>query len=117
MEAVGVGANVLAFVVLGLKCTKMMYTTLDAVKDGPPSLDRLARNVFQLHQLLERLLQSRAAANDDAMANCLRLCADELKPMAASIEALQSRLEQLKAGRLWKRLKIFIKEASLDRIT
>lgn len=41
MEAIGVGANVLAFILLGLKSAKFIHETLSAVKDGPEIVQRV----------------------------------------------------------------------------
>jgi hypothetical protein len=48
MEAIGPGANVLAFVVLALKMGKTAYETFSAIKDGPDVVQKLANNMSQL---------------------------------------------------------------------
>jgi hypothetical protein len=55
MDGVGNGANVLAFVILGIQCTSIIYKCLDAIKSLDENVPEPARNVKQLQQLLELL--------------------------------------------------------------
>jgi hypothetical protein len=38
MEAVGAGANVLAFIIIGLKSAQVVYETYSSIKDSPKTL-------------------------------------------------------------------------------
>jgi len=117
MEAIGAGANVLAFVVLGLNCAKTIYQTLSAVRDAPRIVQRVSTDILQLHYILEQVKQSRAAADDDALARHVRLCVDELKPLAAVIEKVQFTSSDVSTGKAWKKLKAFLTEKNLDMIS
>lgn len=116
MEAIGAGANVLAFVLLGLQLSRNIYQTLLAVKDGPTVVQQTANAVIQLHWILEQLRQSQAATRDVSLAGHMEMCVWELSSVAAGIEKLQFTASERKAGRLWKRFKSFLNEKSLDTI-
>lgn len=116
MEAIGVGANVLAFVVLGIKSAKLAHDTLSAIKDGPALVQGLAGNFLQLHWILEQLLQCRAAENDAALHGQARLCCEDLDKLAKTIERLQVPPKEKETGRFWKRLKAAISENDLKRL-
>ncbi|KAF5009064.1 hypothetical protein FDECE_4687 [Fusarium decemcellulare] len=115
MEAVGVGANVLAFVVLGLKCAKEVHNTLSAIKDGPSIVRQLADELLQLHWILEQLHQSRAAASDSALEGQVRQCYEDLCLLAKPMEKLQVTPQDRITGRFWKRLKAVASEDDLRR--
>ncbi|KAJ4329222.1 hypothetical protein N0V84_000348 [Fusarium piperis] len=116
MEAIGVGANVLAFVVLGIKSAKLAHDTFSAIKDGPALVQNLAANFLQLHWILEHLLQCRAAAADTALHGQARQCCEDLDKLAKTIERLQVPPKEKAAGRFWKRLKTAISESDLKRL-
>ncbi|KAJ3547985.1 hypothetical protein NM208_g1225 [Fusarium decemcellulare] len=108
-----VEADVLAFVVLGLKCAKEVHNTLSAIKDGPSIVRQLADELLQLHWILEQLRQSRAAALDTALEGQVRQCYEDLCLLAKSIEKLQVAPQERTTGRFWKRLKVVISEDDL----
>ena len=116
MEALGAGANILAFVVVGLECAKGIYSTLSAVKDGPQIVQRVANNVLQLHWILEQLQQSRAAVQDTALYGQVRLCVEGLSSLSKVLNNLQALPNERITGRFWKRLKIVLSEKNLDTL-
>ncbi|KAH6989001.1 hypothetical protein BKA56DRAFT_652463 [Ilyonectria sp. MPI-CAGE-AT-0026] len=117
MEAIGVGANVLAFVLLGLKSAKFIHETLSAVKDGPEIVQQVARDILQLHWILERVHQSRAAANDESLLFHAQQCVDNLGSLAQIVQRLQPATNERLTGRFWKRLKTVLSENDLARIS
>lgn len=116
MEAIGVGANVLAFVVLGIKSAKLAHDTLSAISDGPARVRNLAASFLQLHWILEQLLQCRAAATDTALHGQARQCCETLGKLAMTIERLQVSPGERATGRFWKRLKAAISESDLEKL-
>ncbi|RMJ04940.1 hypothetical protein CDV36_014390 [Fusarium kuroshium] len=116
MEAIGVGANVLAFVVLGIKFAKLAHDTLSAIEDGPALVQSVAANLLQLHWILEQLLQCRAAATDPALHGQARQCCEDLDKLAKTIERLQVPPREKATGKFWKRLKAAINENDLKRL-
>ncbi|OTA60082.1 ankyrin [Hypoxylon sp. EC38] len=115
MEAIGAGANVLAFVLLTLKSAKTAYETLSAIKDGPQIVKQVAGNINQLCWILENLKASRAAAEDISLVSHLKVCHEELRVAASWIEKLQISPTERQSGRLWRRLKSFFSEKDLER--
>ncbi|OTA76188.1 hypothetical protein M434DRAFT_402543 [Hypoxylon sp. CO27-5] len=115
MEAIGAGANVLAFVLLALKSAKTAYETLSAIKDGPQIVKQVAGNINQLCWILENLKASRAAAEDISLEGHLKICHEELRVAASWIEKLQISPTERQSGRLWRRLKSFLSEKDLER--
>ncbi|KAM6537768.1 hypothetical protein FALCPG4_003673 [Fusarium falciforme] len=116
MEAIGVGANVLAFVVLGIKSAKLAHDTLSAISDGPARVRNMAADFLQLHWILEQLLQCRAAATDTALHGQARQCCETLSKLATTIERLQVSPRERATGRFWKRLKAAISESDLEKL-
>lgn len=116
MEAIGVGANVLAFVVLGIKSAKLAHDTLSAISDGPARVRNLAADFLQLHWILEQLLQCRVAATDTALHGQARQCCETLSKLAKTIERLQVSPGERATGRFWKRLKAAISESDLEKL-
>ncbi|RSL60928.1 hypothetical protein CEP53_005296 [Fusarium sp. AF-6] len=116
MEAIGVGANVLAFVVLGIKSAKLAHDTLSAIKDGPALVQSVAANFLQLHWILEQLIQCHAAASDPALHGQARQCCEDLDKLAKTIERLQVPPREKVTGKFWKRLKAAINENDLKRL-
>ncbi|KAM5350106.1 hypothetical protein ACJ41O_006611 [Fusarium nematophilum] len=117
MEAVGAGANVLAFVVLGLKSVQVVYETLSAIRDGPEIVQQLAKDVQQLHSILTWVTKSRAAARDLALLLQAQQYTQELEDFANSIQNLRLSQDDRLSGRCWKRLKAFTKERDLVRLS
>lgn len=62
MEAVGVGASVIAFITLGLKCAKSAHEILSSAKGGSDHVARVERDVQGLLSTLERLARCRVIA-------------------------------------------------------
>ncbi|KAI1500270.1 hypothetical protein F5X99DRAFT_387019 [Biscogniauxia marginata] len=116
MEAIGASANVLAFVLLGLKCAKTIHNTLSIVKDGPPTVQRLANTILHLHWTLEQIKQSRAAADDVSLRGQIQNCVQHLSSLAAVIEKLQIYPNERTTGRIWRRLRLVMDEKTLNMI-
>ncbi|KAH7133759.1 hypothetical protein EDB81DRAFT_805083 [Dactylonectria macrodidyma] len=117
MEAIGAGANVLAFVVLGLKSARFVHDTLSAVHDGPQIVKQVARDILQLHYILERLSNSRAAANDAPLVSHAQQCVRDLGVLADTLQKLQPTRNEKTTGRLWKRFKTVLNEKQLAGIS
>ncbi|KAI0478683.1 hypothetical protein GGR56DRAFT_334682 [Xylariaceae sp. FL0804] len=116
MEAIGAGANVAAFVVIGLQSAKICYNTLSAIKDGPVIVQQVANDVLQLDWILRDQSTARAAAQDTPLVGYIRICREQLDEMAAAIGKFQTTPDERKAGKLWKRFKSFLGEKRLEII-
>ncbi|KAI3324204.1 hypothetical protein HD806DRAFT_494427 [Xylariaceae sp. AK1471] len=116
MEPFGIGANVLTFVLLGIKSAKTIHSILSAVEDGPRIVQQTADDILQLHWILEQLRQSPFTTNDDALKGQLRLCVEQLCSLARAVERLQISPSLGISGRLWKRLRTIISEKDLSVI-
>ncbi|KAI1410600.1 ankyrin [Hypoxylon sp. FL1857] len=115
MEAIGAGANLLAFVLFALKSAKTAYETLSAIKDGPQIVKQVANTVNQLCWILENIKESRVSAEDVSLLGHLRICREDLELAASWIEKLQISSIERQSGRLWRRLKCFLSEKDLER--
>ncbi|KAH9904499.1 hypothetical protein F4778DRAFT_732691 [Xylariomycetidae sp. FL2044] len=116
METVSAGASVIAFIGFAAQLAKSTYTTFSTIKDGPRIVSDTANTLLQLYWILEKWKQTRTAINDDALLGHLRLCKDEITAAAAAIERLQFASNDNKSVRLWKKLKVFLKEDELKRL-
>lgn len=117
MEAVGVGASVLAFVVLGLKSAKAAYQVLSAVKDGNTHVAEAKSSVQDLQSTLERLSRCRLVAEqqDDGLKKTAKKCADDMETFAKELKKLDEPRQRV--GKQWNKVKIFLKEDDLKRVT
>ncbi|KAK8057368.1 ankyrin repeat-containing domain protein [Apiospora saccharicola] len=115
-EALGLGANVVAFVVVAAQLAKKTHETFSAIKDGPEIVQRVASQVNQVYWILEGLKKHRAALEDPALAGHLQICFNEISSAAALIEKLQLSPAERRGGRLWKRLRTFLNEKDLERL-
>ncbi|KAH7141684.1 ankyrin repeat-containing domain protein [Dactylonectria macrodidyma] len=116
-EAIGAGANVLAFILLGLKSVQCASETFSIIKDGPEIVQQLATDVRQLQSILTWVLQSQAAANDQALLLQAQQCIQEIQSLAASLQTLRLSPNDKFTGKCWKRLKAIMKENDLDRVS
>lgn len=90
MEAVGAGAHVLAFVILGLKSVKFINEVILAVKDGRGYVDQSQRAVQGLQSTLGRLERYRAVTErpDGAFVAKTKSCVDDMKAIAEKLQTL-----------------------------
>jgi hypothetical protein len=117
MEVVGVGASVLAFVVVGLKSAKAAYEALSAIKDGNTHVAQARSSVQGLQSTLERLSRCRLVAEqqDEGLLKTVKECADNMKAFAAQLSGLDG--PKHGAERQWNKVKIFLKEDDMKRLS
>ncbi|KAI0857819.1 ankyrin repeat-containing domain protein [Xylaria cubensis] len=116
MEAIGLGANVVAFVVLAAQLSKKLYITLSAIKDGPNNVRRVSNHLRQLHEVLEQIRHSPLACHDTELTSHVELCVSDLESLFSSVQRLQPTEDESKTDRMWKRFKSFLDESKLDCI-
>ncbi|KAF2963833.1 hypothetical protein GQX73_g9743 [Xylaria multiplex] len=116
MEALGLGANVAAFVVIAAQLSTVLYTTFSSIKDGPDNVRRVAGHLLQLHGVLEQIRLSSLTSWDTALATHVGSCVKDLNSLADSIQKLELTRDETRTGRMWKRFKSFLDEKKLDRI-
>jgi hypothetical protein len=117
MEAIGVGANVLAFVILGLKSAQVVYETCSAIKDGPEILQQLERDVRQMHSILTWVSQSQTAAKDPPLLDHARQSVRELQDLETAVQKLRLSPSDRFTGRAWKRFRVVLSEKDLARFS
>lgn len=117
MDAISAGASVVAFITLGLQSAKVIYETLSAIRDGPKSLQQVISDVEQIQSILKHLLQSPATANNAPLTNHVSSCVLDLELAASEIQKLQISPNQQGHEKLWRRVKTFLNEKDLDRIS
>ncbi|KAI0540429.1 ankyrin repeat-containing domain protein [Xylaria digitata] len=116
MEALGLGANVAAFVVIAAQLSTVLYTTFSSIKDGPDNVRRVAAHLLQLHGVLEQIRLSSLTSWDTALATHVGECVKDLNSLADSVQKLELTRDETRTGRMWKRFKSFLDEKKLDRI-
>lgn len=114
MEAVGAGASVLTFITVAVGTAKLVYETLNSVKDGPRNVKKTADTILQVHSTLEQLLPLCQTTGSDGLYNDTKSCIADLDSFAAKVVKLQVLAGERRNGRLWKRLKAFVSEKELD---
>ncbi|KAI0455707.1 ankyrin repeat-containing domain protein [Xylaria acuta] len=116
MEAIGLGANVVAFIVIASQLSKKLYTTFSSIKDGPSNVQRVSSHLLQLHGILEQLRHSPLACHDAELTRHVKLCVSDLESLFNSVHELQPNKGDKKTDRMWKRFKSFLDESKLDCI-
>ncbi|KAI0101384.1 ankyrin repeat-containing domain protein [Nemania sp. FL0031] len=116
MEALGVGANVAAFVVIASQLSQFLFTTFSSIQDAPDNVRRVAGHLLQLHGVLEQLKLSPFACHDTALAGHVGLCISDLNTLADTLRKVQSTPNQSGASMLWRRFKSFLNEEKLQKI-
>ncbi|KAI8626900.1 ankyrin [Xylariaceae sp. FL1651] len=116
MEAIGLGANVVAFIVIASQLSRALYTTLSSIKDGPKNVQGISNHLLQLHGVLEQLRHSPFVRYDTALAGHVELCVSDLESLAESVQKLQFTPGERKRGKIWKRFRSFFDERKLDCI-
>ena len=117
MEPVGAGASVLTFAAVALSTAKFVYDRLSWIKDGPPSVARTASAIWQFRLLLQQIKQQDTTGTDSALLSEAELCTADLDELAAKVIKLQIMPGERAGGKLWKRLKVFVSEKDLDKIS
>jgi len=117
MEAVGFGAGVLAFILLGLKSAKVAHDVLSAIKDGNIQVAQARSSVQGLQSTLERLSQCRLVVEqqDEGLLKTVKECAENMKVFVEQLSGLDG--PKHGAERQWNKVKIFLKEDELKRVS
>ncbi|KAK0750314.1 hypothetical protein B0T18DRAFT_124863 [Schizothecium vesticola] len=117
MEVIAGGASVLAFVVVGLKSAKVAHEVLSAIKDGSTHVAQARSSVQGLQSTLERLSRCRLVAEqqDGGLLKTAKECADNMEAFAKELKKLAE--PQHRVGKQWNKVKIFLKEDDLKRVS
>ncbi|KAI0531906.1 ankyrin [Xylaria digitata] len=116
MEALGAGANAVAFILLAAKLSKELYSVLYSIKDGPSNVQSVANDILRLHGALELLKNCPMVAHDTSLSGHIMGCISDLNPLAESIKKLQITSGEQRVGRIWKRFRSVLDEKKLDQI-
>lgn len=114
MEAIGGGASVLAFVLLGLKSAKIIYELLNPGDDGKT----IARDVRGLQSTLERLARCRVLAErpDEALEAKIVACANDMESFAKKLSKLAILDNDGRLRIQWKKVKTFLSEKDMAKM-
>ncbi|KAI0502944.1 ankyrin [Xylaria bambusicola] len=116
MEALGAGANAVAFIVLAAQLSRNLYTSLSSIKDGPETVNNTASDILRLHGALELLNSYPFLTSDASLSQQIKACVLDLSPLADNIQKLQLTPNEKGTGRLWKRFRSFLDEKRLDYV-
>jgi len=119
MEAIGVGASVLAFLTLGLSSTKVVYELISSIKDGGMHVKQIKGEIQGLQLTLERLSRCRhiAELRDEALAARIKACDDDMKVYATKLRELAVSGTESRLGKQWKKVKIALSDKDLTRMS
>lgn len=115
MEALGAGAVVLPFAILGLQSIKVLCDVLSSAKEGREQVSQAQRHVQSLLSTLERL--SRRRVIDEALAAKINACADDIEQYAKKLKSLAVDDADPRLERQWKRIKILFNEKDLAKMS
>jgi hypothetical protein len=116
MEAIGAGASVVAFIVLGLKSAKIIHEILS--DESGTHVGQVRTGIQDLQSTLERLGRCRAVSElqDQAFQTKIQSCADNLATFAASLQNLTVTDAGSRFSNQLKRLRAFLGEKELSRM-
>ncbi|KAH7316882.1 hypothetical protein B0I35DRAFT_434180 [Stachybotrys elegans] len=117
MEALGAGASVVAFVPLAMGAAKVAYNILSSIKDGPSSVQKAAEAILTLYGILEQLDRLDQSDTDVPLRVDIKGCFEDLDVFAKKVIKVQSSSIDDGGRRLWKRLKQFVTEKELEKIS
>ncbi|KAI9664933.1 MAG: hypothetical protein M1821_006381 [Bathelium mastoideum] len=120
MEAVGAGSALLAFIGLGLTCTKSLYQVLSGYRDGPEQVKALASAIKDLETILMQLQSCRALLDSQAdlenIKTLIEACNQDLLRYQRSLQKLQPNPNAAKVKQAWKRLTAAFDEKPFKQI-
>jgi len=121
MEALGAGANTLAFLLLALKCAKEAHNLLSDIKDAPSKVNALASDIRFLQGILERfsnltdaqlrLIPTHEAASFEAL---VRNCYEEISAIADWLRPIYAFPSEGRAWKVVKRIYASLREKDLE---
>jgi hypothetical protein len=116
MEAIGAGASVVAFIVLGLKSAKIIHEILS--DESGTHVGQVRTGIQDLQSTLERLGRCRAVSDlqDQDFQTKVQSCADNLATFAASLQNITVTDARPRFSNQLKRLRSFLSEKELIRM-
>ncbi|RYC59231.1 hypothetical protein CHU98_g6983 [Xylaria longipes] len=92
MNAIGLGADMVAFIVLASQLSKVLYTTFSSIKDGPSNARRVSSHLLQLHEVLEQLRHYPLARHDTELTRHVESCIADLESLFNSAQKFHTRI-------------------------
>ncbi|KAI9693659.1 MAG: hypothetical protein M1822_002930 [Bathelium mastoideum] len=120
MEAIGAGASVLAFIGIGLTCSKTLYQTLSSYRDGSQHVQALAAAIKNLQTILTQLHSCEALRDPDAdlqnMQSAIEACNKSLSRYQESLRKALPNTNATRVGQAWKRFTVVLDKKAFKQI-
>ena len=124
MEA---AAAAIAVITVSLQSTKLIYQTVEEIRNGPAVVAELASRTRKLDALLQQLLDlichsQRSITTQDqhlwkSLEHEILQCSDYLNKAADKIKKLDSSLSSHPIEKTWRRIKVSLKDKDLERMS
>lgn len=117
MDGLSGAASVLAVFSLALSSTQVIYNTVSGIKNAPTTIQHMISSLQDLSNLLEQLKgcteQFHLAAD---LGGLVGKCAADLKEFEEKLAKLNTPADN-KAVRLWKSIKVTLRERDLVKVS
>lgn len=118
MEAIGVGASTLAFVLLALKSAKIVNESLSSIKDAPSIVSELLKDIESLQSVLGRipgsLLRHAPTSTIESLNDILQACTTELSSIECRLEKFSTSSGSSRSSRMYKGVLAYVKKEDLE---
>ncbi|KAF4340085.1 hypothetical protein FBEOM_5945 [Fusarium beomiforme] len=118
MEAIGVGASTLAFVLLALKSAKIINESLSSIKDAPRTVLELMKDVEFLQSVLGRIsscsLRHVPTSTIESLNGVLQVCTTELSSIECRLAKFSSTTASSHSSRMYKGVLAYVKKEDLE---
>lgn len=118
MEAIGVGASTLAFVLLALKSAKIVNESLSSIKDAPSIVSELLKDIESLQSVLGRisgsLLRHAPTSTIESLNDILQACTTELSSIECRLAKFSTSSGSSRSSRMYKGVLAYVKKEDLE---
>ncbi|KNB08957.1 hypothetical protein FOXG_09640 [Fusarium oxysporum f. sp. lycopersici 4287] len=118
MEAIGVGASTLAFVLLALKSAKIVNESLSSIKDAPRIVSELLKDIESLQSVLGRisgsLLRHAPTSTIESLNDILQACTTELSSIECRLAKFSTSSGSSRSSRMYKGVLAYVKKEDLE---
>lgn len=122
MDAVGGGANVIAFLTLAAQTAKLTYEFISAFKNAPKDVEQTAKDIQIFQSVVDDLCRSRSFQEGTSEVKAkverhVETCHAEIGAMLVTLKGLKISSHEKCLKSVWRRIKFAFKEKSFDEIS
>ncbi|KAL9024191.1 MAG: hypothetical protein Q9196_006697 [Gyalolechia fulgens] len=119
-------ASLITLIAFSLQSTKLVYQTIDDIRDGPSVITSLAESTKRLESILQQLLQLINHSGQSQQAHSpttwkplqqkISECSKDMQEASHKLDALNPNGAKHQVDRAWKRVKLSLKDSFFTRL-